>query len=81
MIFYIIGTLISQKICPAFIESEEMRKARAEYRREEFQRLPDKKNRQTMCGVQNPVEALLSGELQFSNFESLITFGQLFPVK
>lgn len=35
----------------------------------------------SMCRMQNPVEAILSGELQFSNFENLISFGQLFPVK
>jgi hypothetical protein len=32
----------------------------------------------SICRMQNPIQAILSGELHFSNFEGLVNFGKLF---
>jgi hypothetical protein len=32
----------------------------------------------SICRMQNPIQAILAGEIQFSNFENLVSFGRLF---
>lgn len=34
----------------------------------------------TLSGMRNPAKAIQSGEIQVSDFEALVTYGQLFPV-